>query len=880
MLQRRQSRDAEALRPAPAYFSQEQVGRQSKASNASLRSSLLRKISPTSATLQPVDSHRDFTADYLTDLRKNRPARPGGARPLPTRNAAGLPKLDRDLPARAGSALAMRPNLPNNDLPERSSSAMAHRGAQTSLDNREAAGRPLVKQPFPNVKSRDFSGATTTTTATTVTTATNATGKTTSFQGESQKKYSIPYYERGQRWMEKQEVSSLKHALADMDKKEEVKIHAAAQDEAAELVWKHQNPEETGVPYRNPDLYRQHLRKGSHARSQSTGPYSSLYIKKGGSDSQRSASEGSNSSGASGGSRVVSSSSAASGGSAADRGDDRGREPEMQKGYGSLKSRFSVGGPRALIKRRSSSAKGRTTSGESNQSSVFRNPNDQIYEEPEDATTITESAQDSSKPQPLVPKPRNTSYGSRIGAKENIDRAQTDPVKMVSRVDIYKNPPSQSRNPFYKRNNRLSNIEFQQEQPPMKDGKEIRTDDIRAATSMKLKDRSEKLPMPTIVSDRPGRPIVSFANDYKPREKELKEQSSSRPSTREGQNSGLTAAPKPPLPTAQSDPAVPMISISDTPAIKIDQAPAVPSINAPDVPSISLTNDTPFISIDAPAINVTPSTPLNEKPPSTRPLPKPGQPSRSQPGNRPLPHHFSTSPVKSSPHWTPAGAIRGQAQCAACALPISGRIVSAAKQRFHPACFTCFHCGEQLECVAFYPEPDVERGERLVRIQARQSGQPVPEEQSQFAEQDDGDDGLRFFCHLDFHEAFSPRCRSCKTPIEGEVVIACGGEWHVGHFFCAECGDPFDQNTPFVEKDGYAWCVGCHTRKFAGKCAGCKRPVDGVVVNAMEREWHEGCFVCCACGGDFGDGRFFVNQNGELRGLPVCVRCEERRLKA
>jgi hypothetical protein len=36
---------------------------------------------------------------------------------------------------------------------------------------------------------------------------------------------------------------------------------------------------------------------------------------------------------------------------------------------------------------------------------------------------------------------------------------------------------------------------------------------------------------------------------------------------------------------------------------------------------------------------------------------------------------------------------------------------------------------------------------------------------------------------------FSPRCKSCKTPIEGEVVVACGAEWHVGHFFCAECGD-------------------------------------------------------------------------------------------
>ena len=54
-----------------------------------------------------------------------------------------------------------------------------------------------------------------------------------------------------------------------------------------------------------------------------------------------------------------------------------------------------------------------------------------------------------------------------------------------------------------------------------------------------------------------------------------------------------------------------------------------------------------------------------------------------------------------------------------------------------------------------------------------------------------GEEGMamRFYCHLDFHELFSPRCGSCRTPIEGEVVVACGKEWHVGHFFCAECGD-------------------------------------------------------------------------------------------
>lgn len=90
--------------------------------------------------------------------------------------------------------------------------------------------------------------------------------------------------------------------------------------------------------------------------------------------------------------------------------------------------------------------------------------------------------------------------------------------------------------------------------------------------------------------------------------------------------------------------------------------------------------------------------------------------------------------------------------------------------------------------MAFYPEPDQAREERIARIRARAAGQYVEERVGQ-THLEDGDELLRFYCHLDYHEFFSPRCKSCKTPIEGEVVVACGAEWHAGHFFCAQCGD-------------------------------------------------------------------------------------------
>jgi hypothetical protein len=55
-----------------------------------------------------------------------------------------------------------------------------------------------------------------------------------------------------------------------------------------------------------------------------------------------------------------------------------------------------------------------------------------------------------------------------------------------------------------------------------RDGLEIRGEDIRLTTSIKLKDRSPKLPTPTAVSDKPGRRIVSFDANWKPSEADLK----------------------------------------------------------------------------------------------------------------------------------------------------------------------------------------------------------------------------------------------------------------------------------------------------------------------------------------------------------------------
>lgn len=840
MLHRAQSKNANnpSRTPGPTYRSSEQAGQPAvSTNNRPFRSSPLKFFASSCVPTARVskDSHKQWTAEFLTDLRSHHPARPSGSRPLPNRNATSTQGMNTQPPARMPSAME-RPRSPtilmNDMVTNRCSSAMRPQSVPPGVSARCASpGRPSEPPSQPDVASGGMSGST----------------------AIPVDMHGARYMERGQRWMEKQETRSVSRALRDMDLQDGDRLHGAAQTEASELVCKHRD---SGQPYRNSGSlhhYKEHLRKGSHARSQS------LDFEGGFSISDNSHTQGQ---------RSVSDSSASANSVSEKAKTGRANETSVDDGLpgaerlepsdqsrqwsGELPQEKTYTGLTFTMSLSNSSSKRRTSGSQSRNASaekrrtLFRNPDDQIYEEPEEMTESDSNIDWNAAlvPPPLTLKPRN-SITKPAMTIEPPGQSATAPLKAanpLSQHDIHKNPPSQSRNPSYVKNAfpptppdsaSVSDNDEVTNHPGVKSGIEIRGNDIRAATSMRLKDRSPKLPTPTVVSDRPGRPIVSFDCDWKPREVESQQKGlcGFRISNLEGIPRLLPTSPrKPQLPASiASAPIVPTINIQASD----NSVSPVPVIDISEIPSISVS--TPPVVTDSNISNVTSSRPL--------PAPKANK-------TRPLPYHSSTTPLPvSAPHWSPS-TLRATAQCAACALPISGRIVSAASQRFHPQCFSCFQCGELLECVAFYPEPDHFRSGRVARIRARAGGEEMAPthdthiEDSHPSEEEDGDESLRFYCHLDFHELFSPRCRSCKTPIEGEVVVACGGEWHVGHFFCAECGDPFDAQTPFVEKEGYAWCVDCHTKRYSNKCAGCRRPVVHMVVRALGKEWHGECFCC------------------------------------
>ncbi|RBR12330.1 uncharacterized protein FIESC28_08669 [Fusarium coffeatum] len=780
---------------------------------------------PTSAAAnEPSYMTDDQFATYLAGLRSNRVARPGGARPQPAgaRPVPSRSSLHRHSTGRFTPDFATPPESAPHTLDRKESMSPSIAGASV------ASRLSTISRKTPDYYSASPVNP----------------------LSPSDVVPSGTYMERGQRWMEKEEASSLRDAMEEMDIRkgskspvqetpdDDTRLYNAALDEAAELVWQHQH----GTPPPRPDgpyRYKPHLRKNSyaHARTASIGPC-----------------EGNLSEGEGEVERNVRDS----------RSDLEQRQPverstSKNKTYGSI-GRRTPDQRRHSLKRNISGEVGRPFS------------EDQIWEEPEATTSTDMGISGRTSPEKLGNRAQTSTNRVRFEASQEAAKP-----KPMERVEIYRNPPTRSRNPLYTSNRSSEGSVPVDDKVERKNGMEVRSQDIRAATSMRLKDRSSNLPEPTAVSDSPGRPIVSFdANWHPPDESTDTTPDRSLPAAPSRSSSSFNQPEKPmavpsivvaeestSMPRASKGAQVPSICVDET-----DKGPrgSVPSINVPS------------IAIDEPSSNdggipaiVTPS---DEPTTRARPLPDPrtakGGPRTAQ---------------KPRGHWSPApgSTRRAVTICHECGFPIDGRFVALAggNERFHPQCFSCYTCGTNLQAMEISHEPDHLRQERLDRIKRRAAGEVLDEEPGKTMAED-GDERLRFFCHLDWHELFAPRCKHCQTPILGEHIVALGAHWHYGHFFCAECGDPFEHGMTHIEKDGYAWCINCQTKRTerrAPKCRKCRIAVIGQYIQALGGEWHEHCFRCAECQGSFDDGQIFTKHVPEGT-IVLCTGCRAMELKA
>lgn len=152
-------------------------------------------------------------------------------------------------------------------------------------------------------------------------------------------------------------------------------------------------------------------------------------------------------------------------------------------------------------------------------------------------------------------------------------------------------------------------------------------------------------------------------------------------------------------------------------------------------------------------------------------------------------------------------------------------------------CFRCSHCGMGLELSQFY-----EKDQRL-------------------------------FCHLDFHQLFSPKCQLCKNAIENKGIYAQGKYWHIDHFFCTNCSKSLNENEPYYILDDQAICEDCQYQKALIKCWKCREPKPEVI-EALGRQWCNKCFACEECDAEL-TAEFILREDGTL----VCQECEVKRIK-
>ena len=96
-------------------------------------------------------------------------------------------------------------------------------------------------------------------------------------------------------------------------------------------------------------------------------------------------------------------------------------------------------------------------------------------------------------------------------------------------------------------------------------------------------------------------------------------------------------------------------------------------------------------------------------------------------------------------------------------------------------------------------------------------------------------------------------CKGCHKKCSGEVLRVNDLYFHNGCFNCKGCGVSLSQGG-FFSKDKEYYCATCYQANFGTKCAKCNTFVEGEVVTALGKTYHQNCFKCAGCSKPFPTG--------------------------
>lgn len=96
-------------------------------------------------------------------------------------------------------------------------------------------------------------------------------------------------------------------------------------------------------------------------------------------------------------------------------------------------------------------------------------------------------------------------------------------------------------------------------------------------------------------------------------------------------------------------------------------------------------------------------------------------------------------------------------------------------------------------------------------------------------------------------------CKGCHKKCSGEVLRVNDVYFHSHCFVCKGCSTSLSQGG-FFTKDKDYYCASCYQSNFGTKCNKCNTFVEGEVVTALGKTYHQNCFKCEGCKKPFPTG--------------------------
>ncbi|BFZ18297.1 hypothetical protein BsWGS_21336 [Bradybaena similaris] len=100
-------------------------------------------------------------------------------------------------------------------------------------------------------------------------------------------------------------------------------------------------------------------------------------------------------------------------------------------------------------------------------------------------------------------------------------------------------------------------------------------------------------------------------------------------------------------------------------------------------------------------------------------------------------------------------------------------------------------------------------------------------------------------------------CKGCDEVILTEPVVqALNCDWHPGCFRCTSCGHRL--SNWYTQNGGGLYCRRDYLSRYGDRCHGCLHVITGPVMVAGEHKYHPECFQCSHCQGLIGDGEAYA----------------------